>query len=122
MAAISKWPAGRCVYSGRKKFWNSKLFHGMQAEKLRYAALWHGLRAVAHLTQRIFDVNAPPRCVIARATLSADVVYLDVFMGPARVIGLSVASRPYNLVARRVTQYHAASTLPCRLVWFKALL
>jgi hypothetical protein len=90
------------VYSGRKKLWGSKLIRGVQAEKLRDAALWHGLCAVAHLAQRGFDVDAPPRCVVARATLSADVVYLDVFVSPAGVVRLAIAAGSYNLVARRV--------------------
>jgi hypothetical protein len=106
-----------CVWWSQK-FWHSKLIRAVvEAQQLRNTALRHGLCAVTRLTQRVFHVDAPPRCVVARSALSTDVVYLDVFMDPARVIGLSVASWPYNLVARNIVQYHAASTLTGCLIW-----
>ena len=89
----------------------------MQAEKFRYTALGHGLCAVAHLTQRSFDVDAPPRCVVSSAALSADVVYLDVLVWPAGVVWFFVSAWSHNLVARLVPLNYTAAPLPGLLVW-----
>jgi hypothetical protein len=106
-----------------QKLWGSKLIRDVvEAQQLRNTALRHGLCAVTRATQRVFYVDAPPWCFVARATLSTDVQYLDVSVGPTGIVGLSVASWPYNLVARNIVQYHTASAFPCSLVGFKALL